>query len=197
MSKLKYLLILAVLVGIVFSLPYMIGEYKAVNYASGQVSMPTNPLPLPEEEILSISPDGTETLTVNKTENESSKSYLFKATTGLNFDKNVSKEGTISIPLNTWSPDNKYLFLKEQNSGGDNYLLFSSSGKSFSEGELYLNVSTIFAEKNQEFKIKEITGWASPVLLVINTKTDTNENGPSFWFDITNRGLIRLSSTFN
>ncbi len=197
MSNFKKIALLVLLAALAVSSPYLIAKYKAVNYASGQVQLPGTEVEAKPENMQDsmISPEGSETLTVKKEVGEGTVNYLITTTNGLSYTKTLAGGGSLSIPFNTWSPDKKYVFLKEDGEKS-NYYVFSASGKTFADGVSYLNVGEVFGKKVEEFKLLEATGWASPTLLVVNTTTQTGENGPSFWFDITNQSFIRLSSKF-
>ncbi len=86
----------------------------------------------------------------------------------------------LSIHLNSWSPDNKYVFLQEKDQAGNlNYLVFKASGEPFANNELFLDVGAFFKQKLPKYSLREATGWASPIFVNIAT----NE-GPAYWFDV-------------
>ena len=106
----------------------------------------------------------------------------------------------IILPFNTFSPDHQYFYVIEQTGLPiqlpNNYLVFQSSGKSFAETQ-FLNVTTYFIEKEVPFELDEVTGWAAPGLLLINTKQpNNNERGPSYWFEVYHPNFIQLSTRF-
>ncbi len=162
---------------------------------------PTVPLALNETTMV-VSPDGTWKLTMKKQQKETTISYSFLtgATADnheqLIFNKTISVAQNLTVPYNTWSPDNKYLFLKESTPAGDNYYVFTAAGNLFSDNSPYINVSDLFNLKLANYTLTEITGWADPNLLIINTKTKQGEQGPSFWFEIPSRSFIQLSTHF-
>lgn len=110
------------------------------------------------------------------------------------FTTTASASSTLSIPGNSWSPDNKYIFLQEKIAGnGLTFLVLKTSGEVFSNDQKYLDVGAFFAQKQPKYMMTDVTGWASPTLLIVYTKTDTGEKGPSFWFDITSLSFIQLA----
>ena len=193
----KRIVFIAILAVLAVGSPYLIAKYKSINYASGQVNIPTTTVveAKPEAtEATMISPDGKETLTVKKEVGETQTVNNINTTGGLYYTKTLPNSGSLTVPFNTWSPDNKYLFLKEEGENA-NYLVFSSTGKPFSDGSDFLSVTEAFAKKVEGYRLSEVTGWAAPTLIVVNT-TDENGEKASFWFDITNQSFIRLSSKF-
>ena len=73
------------------------------------------------------SPDGTITLTMEKQQQSGLPTKYFFYTIGLQsdqktiFNKEVDDTENLSIPYNAWSPDNKYVFLKESTPTINNY----------------------------------------------------------------------------
>lgn len=163
-----------------------------------------NPTSSPKEKITSqTSPEGafillletTETLAgeINytlsiKEENSTIKKTIFSGT--------IDKQTKIEIPFNTWSPDNKYFFIKQQTGTSQKNLVFKASGEKFTESS-FLNINDYYIENEIPYTFNETTGWAAPNLLVITTKKiNTNEEGPSYWFNVANQTLIQLSTRF-
>lgn len=148
-----------------------------------------------------VSPDGTAKLIMEKQLKEGMVSYTFLTSKADNheqqiFSKIVSNFYNFMIPFNTWSPENKYVFIKESISVGSVYYVFNANGDLFSDNSPYINVTDLFDIKLADYTMTEITGWADPNLLIINTKTKQGEQGPSFWFEIPSRSFIQLSTHF-
>lgn len=156
----------------------------------------------PIEVVTNVSPDGTSRLMMIKQQKEANTSYSLLASAGADsqekpiFSKTLNHVQNWTIPYNTWSPENKYLFLKESTPSDDNYYVFNADGNLFSDGAQFINVSDLFNLKITDYTLTEITGWADPNLLIINTKTKQGEQGPSLWFDIPSRSFIQLSTHF-
>lgn len=162
---------------------------------------PVVPSPVQTEEM--DSPDGTQTLTMNFQQTGNRRRYSFftssKEETSdqtLIFSQESSADKTLSIPFNTWSPDNTYLFLEESSVDGTDFLVFSTEGKPFDAGDQYLDVQALFAEKVEGYSILEVTGWAAPNLLLVNAQASEGDQKVSFWFDVTSQSFIRLSTYF-
>ena len=160
-------------------------------------------IPAPEQPMSFSSPDGTKTLIMKKQEGKEQVIYSFYISSSsepekLIFTKSVDLSNALSVPFNTWSPDNAYVFIKETESGQDHYFVLSSVGKTFVNSSPYISVDEIFLQKYPDnFKLTDVTGWGSPTLLVVNTGTEENKIGPSLWFEIPSQVFIQLSTRFN
>lgn len=100
--------------------------------------------------------------------------------------------GALSLPHNSWSPDKKLVFIREDGSEEFTFLVFKASGEPFQNSQ-YLDVSEFFAKKLPKYVLRDATGWASETLLIITTMTaDRSKPGPSFWFDIPSRTFLQL-----
>lgn len=158
-----------------------------------------NPL-LKTNTIFQTTPDGTEKLIMTETQSKNgTKSYVFK-TAGNNGENEhllyttttPTTEG-LSLPFNAWSPDNKYVFI--QNNNGDT-LVFKATGEDIIENTQYFDVGDLFNTGNRKDTYKETTGWASPTLLIINTTAPDGTKGSSYWFEVPSKAIIQLSTQF-
>ena len=149
------------------------------------------------------SPDGKLTLTMKQVKFENSIDYAFYVTgegidqPRLIFSKTLPDGVELTIPYNTWSPDNAYVFIKEKTLTGDNYLVFSTSEQPLPNNLSLINVSALFQEKIDQYILEEITGWAGPTLLIVNVNALTVSLAPSFWFEVPSQTFIPLSIRFN
>ena len=103
----------------------------------------------------------------------------------------------ILIPYNTFSPDNKYIFLKIEDPERAQYIVVRTDGKNIRGEEKSVEITSLFYEKYEEFVITEVTGWGGYSLIVVNTNYKDGKIGPSFWFDQSNFSFIQLSNRFN
>ena len=103
----------------------------------------------------------------------------------------------ILIPYNTFSPDNKYFFLKIEDPERPQYIVVRTDGKNIRNEEKSVEITSLFYEKYEEFVITDVTGWGAYSLIVVNTNYKDGKIGPSFWFDLSNFGFIQLSNRFN
>jgi len=150
------------------------------------------------------SPDGSKSLTLEKKESSAAGliSYtLFVSTKPEEqkqeiFKKEETGSQNLSIPYNTWSPDNVYVFLKEKTTTIDNYLVFQSSGNLFPNNLSYLSIQELFGKNVPGFTIEDVTGWAASNLIIVNTKVNESDNKVSFWFDVPSQSFIQLGTYF-
>lgn len=183
-NKIWIIVLAIVLVGLT---SLVVVQYQTPKVAVVTLPSPT-PSPLPSESSEQISPDGTHTVKLKKSGKETEimvNGQMVESMSGSEF----------TIPFNTWSPDNKYFFLKEKKESRDEYLLYSATGKAFPSGEVSLAIIDLFTKVYPENTVVEVTGWAAPTLLILNAKSE-NEASMSFWFDVQTRKFIRLSSYF-
>ena len=103
----------------------------------------------------------------------------------------------VLIPYNTFSPDNKYIFLKIDDPERPQYIVLRTDGKNIRGEEKLVEITSLFYEKYDEFVITDVTGWGAYSLIVVNTNYKDGKIGPSFWFDLSNFGFIQLSNRFN
>ena len=77
------------------------------------------------------------------------------------------------------------------------YIVLRTDGKDMKDGKNYVEITKLFYEKYDDFVISDVTGWGGEGLIVLNSKSPDGETGPSFWFDLSGFGFIRLSTIFN
>lgn len=187
------------------------GVFLAVNFR-GNTNMQSIASPLkPPQNLLTptptavaqdtqvISPDGNKKLMIKNISN--TYSFYVASVSGNKgqpfFTKTVNQAESITIPGNSWSPDNAYAFVQENDKNSLDYLVFRASGERFSNGQQYLDVPSLFSQRNTDYIVKEVTGWAAPGLLIVNTAKNDNTIGPSFWLDMSNQSFIQLATHFN
>lgn len=146
------------------------------------------------------SPDGTKKLIMKTTHNfDGTLTYVFSVTDKsaeskqVLYTERVKGSESMSIPFNTFSPDNKYLFIQKN---GSNALVFKATGESVAADQEYFDVSGLFGEKIKQHIFSQATGWASPTLLVINTVTQNGTKGSSYWFEVPSKAILQLASEF-
>lgn len=175
-------------------------ESAILNVAALSVATPT-----PAEIFLPVSvdsPDGSRTLVMKLQKNNTVAAYSFFASEKsrdrekLIAAKTVSPSRSFSIPDNTWSPDNKYAFIKESSPVTDSYFVLPASDSLPQTDLLNTDIQALFSQKYPQYNLTEITGWADPYLLILNTTGAGGERGPSFWFDITSLTFIQLDTRF-
>lgn len=163
-------------------------------------------IPLEQPKITSqISPDGGKKVIMRTIYNEdSTRTYAFSISnnSGENeqsiFKKTLESTKSMVIPFNTWSPDNKYFFIQEQTNDGaaTAILVFKALGETFAGGEKYLEVAELFKNRGTGNNFREATGWASETLIIVNSTTQDNTKGPSYWFEVPSKAIIQLATDF-
>ena len=150
-----------------------------------------------------ISPDGTNNLTLKVISNINLRNvYTFttseqeKKENQLIYEVSLPFSEKMSIPFNTWSPDNKYVFVQHETAGGSAVLVIKKDRQPFSKDELYLDVTKIFNEKYNEYTFQKATGWASETLIIVNTLNQDESKGPSFWFEVPSKQFYQLYTEF-
>ena len=199
--EVKTILFIILAVGV--SLGFFIHQnYKADTRVYSALPDLLTPAPSPIQTTSMDSPDGTKTLTMEKQEIKDSARYSFftsvksENTKQTIFTKEVTSSQNLSIPYNAWSPDNVYIFLKEATPIENSYYVFFASGNNFSDNSQYLNIQTIFTKKIPGYTILDVTGWAAPNLLIVNTKEIQGEKKVSFWFDVASQSFLQLGTYF-
>ena len=146
------------------------------------------PSPSPTQIATQESPDGKNTLTMKKQINGNMATYTFTTNDGILFEKTVTSSVIMSIPFNTWSTNDKTVFVKEATGDITNWYVYPGA----------INVTDFFNQKlATDYKITEITGWAADNLLIVNTDKNVSGKGFSYWFDINSHAFIQLSERFD
>lgn len=109
------------------------------------------------------------------------------------FTNDTKAAETMTIPANSWSPDGKYFFIEEDGAGWNDIFVMQASGENFSNGQKFFEIPTLFTAKKNDYTYKEVTGWASQTLLIVNTTKDDQSRGPSFWFVLPYGNFIQLA----
>lgn len=175
-------LILVVALASIFFLVQKNSDTKQTETVKLPTSVAAENLPDPTSQ---VSPDGSHTLTLKSSTSGAQTTYSFYTADKLLLSTTIPTESYFSIPFNTFSPDNKYVFVKEVTPTKTNYHVLPGN----------INVTTLFAEKYPAYTLQEITGWAAPNLLIVNASTGTSNI--SLWFDLTTTSFITLSNRFN
>ncbi len=162
------------------------------------------PKDIPEDSQSSIlAPDGAMTLlSENKSLADGSVNQTFSVTIGDKkaveiYSINSLNNNLIVVPYNTFSPDNKYIFLRTLNLSGDEYIVMRTDGKNILEESKTVPVIESFNQKFQNLVVTDVSGWGGNNLIIVNTDLKEGGIGPSFWFDISNFSFIQLGSRFN
>lgn len=191
----------------VFLAVYNNNHFKTTTYALPSTSSLDKPIVTPffapkEESFSQISPDGAKKVLLSVVENqESGKKYTLTTADGDStnqvevYSTTFPDTENVSIPFNSFSPDNKYFFVIHQKGGINEAMVFRVDGEKMTETEQFVEVAKTFAEKTIKDPYKETTGWASEALLIVNT-TPENKSKQSYWFEVPSKGIIGLSTEF-
>ncbi len=148
------------------------------------------------EPTLKGSPDGKLTLSARMIKSKGGVTYTFSVSGKEIFIKTVDPSTIISIPYNTWSPNGKYIFLKEEGPAGARFFVLSAQTLSSDQNDKTADITDLFAKKYPDLKIKDITGWGGVNLVIVNSLKNGGERGPSFWFEMPDHSFIQLSMRF-
>lgn len=150
-----------------------------------------------------ISPDGTKKVIMRALLNpDNTLTYDFSVSDedGANeqsiFTKTIDSSKSMTIPFNTWSPDNKYFFIAENEGDSKSIFAFKATGEQFTGAEVYLDATDSFNKANTGNNFSEATGWASESLIIINTTKENGKKGHSYWFEVPSKAIIQLSTEF-
>lgn len=167
-------------------------------------TLPLSVLPLHDSEtFVWISPDGQQELEMKTVyQRDNTKLYTFSdkdVMTGAShviFSQAVDNATIMKIPYNSWSPDDAYIFVDRVKGGKTDYLVAQVSAEPFVKDAQTLNVSELFSRQQTGLTLHEVTGWASPTLLIITTQTVKGEAGTSYWFDVSSQSFVPLATQF-
>lgn len=99
---------------------------------------------------------------------------------------------TFSIPFNSWSSDNKHVFLRTNYQNSKNYFVFKADGSSFDEGSQYLDVGKYWTESKNQQIIDNVSGWAGADLLVVYTTNPDGTGSSAYWFVVGSRKFMQV-----
>lgn len=194
-KKLFFLFIALLIIGaVLFGFYYV----KATSVSKTTYVLPVpsaTPTPEPVKDIQVNSPDGKMKIIMRKTIAQAgnvSYSFFVSDVDGGNekliFTKTLTLKSTMSISQNAWSPDDNYLFLRENDVAAFSVFVFKADGQNFSDGEVYINLTDLYIKDGISYSLKDVTGWDSNTLLHVLT------SGPSFWFEVPSKSFIQLAT---
>jgi hypothetical protein len=192
-SKIIVLIFIIILVGIIGSVYYNnTNKTKNTQFPVPQIPIIISPTPITSEV---LSPNGDKKLVMESVSHkDNSITYVFsiKDTSGMKralFSKTVGSKETMTLPDNSWSPDDVYAFIQENEASDTAILVFKTSGETFTNGDQTIDVSSLLHSKTGNF-LHQASGWVSPIFLHITTTIDRETKGPSYWFDVLSQGFL-------
>jgi hypothetical protein len=174
---------------------FAINRQKKTNVASQPEARPVQAAPLATEHSV-ISPDGKNTLLMKVEKTRNNSTYSFLASDLEIFRKTVDNSVAFSIPANAWSPDNKYVFLKQTAATQSAFFVLSAKLSASEQNEQTANITGLFAQKYPDLKIQDATGWGGVNLVVFNSLKNDGARGSSFWFEMPSHAILQLSTHF-
>ncbi|HSW89645.1 MAG TPA: hypothetical protein VLH19_02105 [Patescibacteria group bacterium] len=109
------------------------------------------------------------------------------------YEATVAAGDSMAIPLNSWTPDNKVLFLEKTVGGVTDYLVFRGDAKPWPDGQQFLSVQDYWTTAGKNLTIRTATGWAGNDLLIIYTAKADGSRGPNFWFVTETHKFMQLA----
>ncbi|MFC1627368.1 hypothetical protein ACFL18_02320 [Patescibacteria group bacterium] len=195
-SSLWLIIAVSVVGGLMFSRFNPSPQPPSINKAITEETSPN-----PATTLFATSADGEIALEMNQTKGTDTITWTLIASEGDELAKKIwwqtlPQDTTMSIPFNTVSPDNKYMFLKQEGAGKTRYVVLTVSGEPIMPETQTVEFAERFEAEHPEYKITEVTGWGGINLIVFNTNKIEGGIGPSFWYEIPSGSFIRLSNRF-
>jgi len=125
-------------------------------------------------------------------------SYSFKVLDSQNnsslllFDTVADPGQTFTIPFNSWSSDNKHLFIQKNDLNGKDYYVFKADGSLFSDEKKYLEVGEYWKLSKNMDVIDHVSGWAGGDLLVSYTTRPDGTGSSAYWFVVGSRKFMQV-----
>lgn len=202
MEKRPSLIILAILTVSVASLATILISRSQVQSKPPSYAPPAAKANSSQETTVG-SPDGKLALMMREDKGKEDVTYVFTISNSSDgtqkeiFRKTVAIGFKMTIPQNTFSPDDRYVFLKQDGTGATSYLVLSASGAALTKDGQALEIVSLFNAKYPDYVITDVTGWGGVNLIVFNTDKKEGGQGPSFWFEVPAGGFIQLGTRFN
>ncbi len=121
----------------------------------------------------------------NVVDNQKNVKYLL-------FETTVEKDRSFTIPFNSWSSDNKHLFIETKSLEGRDYYVFNTDAGEFQDGLKYLDVGDYWNKSKNSDLIREVSGWAGPDQLMVYTIRPDGSDGLAYWFIVSVRKFLQV-----
>ncbi|MBP9815550.1 MAG: hypothetical protein KBC63_04515 [Candidatus Levybacteria bacterium] len=170
-------------------------EQKKLDNTLGSTQIPQGIAEAKEEVRIITSSDGLKKLTLSaKSEGESSNYSVFNGSETVPFYSEILPQSiSLGLPDNSFSPGEQYLFLEKNGEGIKNTLVFMTDKSLFQNGSQFLDVYSLYNNKNLPNKFAGATGWADRTLLIIETTKEDGTKGAKYWFDVPSQSFIQLA----
>ena len=145
-----------------------------------------------------ISPDGTHKVVLKTINNQDlTKTFEVSADDGpVIYTKTLGSNESLTLPFNSWEPENRFFYIQEKLTDGPKVLVFKSDGSTFGDGQPYLDLTDAYAKYGSSYTYDAATGWAGYNLIVINTKAEDGSQGSSYWYELPYGSLLPLATKF-
>lgn len=100
----------------------------------------------------------------------------------------------LSLPDNSWSPDNSYVFIMRRGLFDLTAFVFHADGTAFPDGQPFIDMSVKFNDQLSALTLRNVTGWDGPGLLHVFTFNADKTKGPSYWFEVYDQAFIELAT---
>ena len=179
------------------------GVTPAQARAATEIPTPTPP-PAPLTAIATVTnSDASHKLTMKSTRYRDRSDYAFYVARGdvsgakLIFTQTLAGGDSMSLPRNSWSPDNQEVYLLRQSGSLTQYLVFQAGGENYNQGDKYLEITSLFAKANNRLRVRDVTGWDGYGLLHVETVKSDGSRGPNFWFVTGTQQFLQLAKAPN
>lgn len=155
-------------------------------------------LPTPTPQIYEVhSADGKMNLVLKVSHNSPAQYALYTSEVSersqrLIFSQTATGGAELSLPPNAWSPDNKYLFVRQTSSNKLTALVFKADGQSLDNDLTYFDIADLWSQRNMKLTLRDITGWASNNLIILFTSEEDGQPGPPYWFEVPSKAFLQL-----
>jgi hypothetical protein len=146
-----------------------------------------------------ISSDGTQTVSIQTVQSKLGTQTDNIMTVGSSqpvYSKTLAAGEALSIPYNTWSPDNTYFFLLDNTGSTQKVMVFRGNGQPFANGQSYLDLTQAYTNYGSSDTFDQATGWAADNLIIINTTAPDGSQGTSYWFGVPDGSITPLATMF-
>lgn len=204
MTNRWYALIGVVCFGLVITTGVYLTGSKTPSYTSRAQAPPSAYTSLPPT-VTSLSEvhsaDGTKKLVLKEFVQSGSTRSAYTVTASdisganrvITYQATLPQKTRLKLPANSWSPDNKFVFVIEQRDDGLTALVFQANGETFADGSRYIDVGSIFRTQFADRSLRDVTGWDDPALLHVMSYNADKTIGLSYWFPIWSKSFIQLA----
>ncbi|MCL4360585.1 hypothetical protein M1555_05050 [Patescibacteria group bacterium] len=105
------------------------------------------------------------------------------------YTASVPVAARLSLPPNSWSPDNSYVYIYASESA---VLVYRADGKPFPGGETARDVTADFHDKVSGKALRDVTGWDDAELLHVFTSLPDGSRSNPYWYDVVSRTFTGL-----